>query len=510
MKLKKFGVLSLIAVAAGMSLASCSGSEEDKVYNAGFIKEKTEITFWNIIGTNNQPLIENYIEEFKKLEPNVTVTNVKESTNYNGLATKASDGFATSTYPDIIQAYPDAVSDFLYYGKVVNLDSYMNSTVTKSGTELAGDYADSAYDKDETYQIGWTSEEKEDIIESYLTEGQQYALEGTYSLPFSKSTEAMFYNRALIGTTIPGVNDGKALDEAYFNNLTWEELFDNFCPNFIKYNDGLADDAKLLKSDKDYHAVFAYDSDDNLYITLCEQYGIDYTSLDKTTGEGSVSFANNTKAKELLEKLRGWYKSGYIITKGSAGDNYTNEYFTANNTLFSVGSTGGVKYQFSDTNPMDVGVACIPQPAGAGTTTGLKKAVINQGPSVCVLDHQDENRRLASWLFIKFISNYDNALDWAINSGYSGIRKSVLASDEYKDSCDVSKITEAKSLDMVMARCANYVPTVNDYLYTSPSFKGSSECRDQAGGLITSALTKTDDIDSLLNAAQTAANVEIG
>jgi hypothetical protein len=39
--------------------------------------------------------------------------------------------------------------------------------------------------------------------------------------------------------------------------------------------------------------------------------------------------------------------NGYIISKGSAGGNYTNTYFTKQNTLFSVGSTGGVKHQFS-------------------------------------------------------------------------------------------------------------------------------------------------------------------
>ena len=498
MKFKKIAAFSLLALMAGMSLASCQSSE-DITYNSGFIKEKTTIDLWTIVGANNQTQLNNYIEKFKKLEPNVKINNVKQSTNYNGLASMASDGFATNNYPDLIQAYPDAVSDFMYYKKVVKLDPYMDNHQEYSGKELAGDYKDSKYEDDKTYTIGWSKEEKDDIVSEYLAEGQKYVIDGTYSVPFSKSTEAMFYNRDLLGKSIPGINGGNGLTEDYFNNLTWEELFDNFCPKFIEWNDAQPEGAKLLKSDQAYHAVFAYDSDDNLFITLGEQYGIPYTGIDKTTGKGQALF-NNAEYKALLKKWNEYAKKGYIISKGSAGDNYTNEYFTARNTLFSVGSTGGVKYQFDDENPMDVGIARIPQPAGAVNKTSEKEklAIINQGPSLCVLDHGDENRKLASWLFYKFMTNEENALDWAINSGYCGIRTSVLNSEEYKDSCDESQY-ETKTLDKLMARNGRYIPTVADILYTSPTFKGSSECRNQAGGIMTYVLSTKDMTDAALN-----------
>ncbi len=517
MKLKKVVALSL-CVLAGMSLASCGGDggNTSGAYNAGFIKEKTKITLWTIVGTDNQTYLNKYIESFKKLEPNVEIDNVKQSTNYTGLATMCESGFAANNYPDLVQAYPDSVSDFISYGKAVNLETYMDSTVTKSGKELKGDYADSKYDESKTYQIGWTAEEKSDIVSSYLQEGQGYVVDGTYSLPFSKSTEAMFYNAGLIGVTIPGVNDGKALSKEYFDNLTWEELFDNFCPNFITYNNSLPDDQKILKSDQEYSAVFAYDSDDNLFITLAEQYGYDYTSIDTTKGVGKCLF-NNDNMKALLKKWHEYAEKGYIISKGSAGDNYTNTYFTKRNTLFSVGSTGGVKYQFDSTDPMDVQVARIPQPAGGtkNAAKGEKKICqINQGPSLCVLDHGDENRRLASWLFYKHLSNYENSLDWAINSGYSGIRNSVLDSADFAEAFNETKY-KTKTLDRLMARNSKLASSVKDMLYTSPSFKGSSECRTQAGGLMTYALTKDSDMsDSALNtkfsSAEATATLAIG
>lgn len=516
MKLKKVVALSL-SMLAGMSLASCGGNGNDTAaYNAGFIKEKTKITLWTIVGLQNQTYLNNYIESFKKLEPNVEIENVKQSTNYNGLATMVESGFSANNYPDLVQAYPDAVSDFLSYGKAVKLDEYMDNTTTKSGAELAGDYADSKYDKSKTYQIGWTKEEKDDIVPAYLAEGQGYVVEGTYSLPFSKSTEAMFYNAGLIGLTIPGVNNGEALTKEYFDNLTWEELFENFCPNFTTYNNALAEDQKILKNDQDYSAIFAYDSDDNLFITLAQQYGYDYTSIDKTKGVGKCEF-NNDNMKALMKKWNEYAKKGYIISKGSAGNNYTNTYFTKRNTLFSVGSTGGVTYQFDASDPMDVQVARIPQPKGGSKTAaaGEKKICqINQGPSLAVLDHDDENRRLASWLFYKHITNYENSIDWAINSGYSGIRLSALDSEDFAEAFDESKYN-AKTLEKLMARNSKLASTVKDMLYTSPSFKGSAECRTQAGGLMTYALTKDSDMsDSALNAkfssAEATATLAIG
>lgn len=514
MKLKK--VVSLcLCMLAGMSLASCGGGSEggntgDGV-NAGFIKEKTKITLWTTIGTTTQTYLNNYIESFKKLEPNVEIDNVKQSTNVSGLATMVESGFAANNYPDLVQAYPDAVSNFISYDKAVQLDEYMDSTVTKSGEELAGDYGNSAYDKTKTYQIGWTAEEKADIVPEYLAEGQRYVVPGTYSLPFSKSTEAMYYNAQLIGLTIPGVNGGNALTKDYFDNLTWEELFDNFCPNFTKWNDAQPDDQKILKHDQSYSAVLGYDSDDNLFITLAEQYGYPYTSIDTTKGVGVCEF-NNDGMKSLMKKFNEYAKKGYIISKGSTGgSSYINTFFTKRNTLFSIGSTGGVTYQFDASDAMDVQVARIPQPEGGkkDAAKGEKKICqINQGPSLCILDHDDENRKLASWLFYKHLTNYDNSIDWSINSGYSGIRLSALNSDEFAEFFDENQYS-LKTLERLMARNSKLATTVKDMLYTSPAFKGSSECRTQAGGLMTYALTKDSDMsDAALKAKFDSAQAE--
>lgn len=457
-------------------LASCGSGKDNPTPDpgpvtptTGIITEKTEVNLWSIIGNNNQPYLNKIIEDFKEVEPNVTVTSTIIQGSYSDLKDAVIKGFTANNYPDMVQCYPDHVAEYLNYGKAVDLTDYMNNS---------------------TY--GWTSSDFDDIIPEYLDEGREYATEGTYSLPFCKSTEQMFYNEdVLIGLDLSSVdstiNNGNPLNATYLNSLTWDELFDKLCPAIVAYDEKLPADQKLIKTDGAAHAVFAYDSDDNLFITLAKQYGYDYTAVDTSTGKASVLF-NNDGMKSLLRKFNDAAKKGYIISKGSYGD-YTNTLFTKQYTLFSVGSTGGIKYQFDEKNPMNVGVAKIPQ------ANASDPWVINQGPSLSVLDHGDENRKLASWLFYKFLTNTENSLYWSLNTGYSCIRNSNLESDEYKEAADWDG-KDQKTLDRVMAKSQAGMSDVGK-MFVSPAFKGSSKCRDQAGGLMTKALTTTNNIEEI-------------
>ncbi len=478
------------------SVPSVDSSEKDSY----FIKEKTEITFMS--NSSYGDLIDSFIASFQELEPNVTITNTKESASYDGVKDKVVENIAIKNYPDLVVLYPDAIGTLMDYGIVNQLDDYIGSD----------DY-------------GWTEDDLDDYIPTYLTEGKEYTVEGTYSLPFAKSTEAMFYNKGvLIGLDLSGVdatiNGGKALTEDYINSLTWDELFDKLCPAIMKYNDNLDADHKILKDNGTYtKAIFGYDSDDNFFITLAEQYGYGYTAVDPVTGEGKLLFnvddvdsdgdgKNDTNGmKQLMKKFKTAYDKGYLFTKGSSnGGNYTNYSFTADSALFTIGSTGGLKYQVASDGHLDTAVARIPQ-AAAGTNH--KMAIINQGPSICILDHGDENRTLASWLFYKHMTNSVNSLRWSAETGYSPIRYSSLESADYLDIMDENGKT-AGTLDMVKARVASYVARkdVSDYLYTSPVFKGSDEAREQVGSIVTTIFkAETAKVtDEFINA--TFANAE--
>ena len=449
---------------------------EDKPSEDKPTEENVKIEFWSTIGQNNQPWINDAIAAFKEVEPNIEVVPVFKGGSYDQLKDSVAQGFSANNYPDIVQCYPDHVAEYIGYNKAVDLDPFISNP-----------------------EYGLTAEDKADYLPAFLEEGQKYALPGTYSMPFCKSTEAMFYNQdVLLGLDLtkvdPTINGGAALTEEYINSLTWEELFGKLCPAILEYNktNKIINDHEL-----DYQAVLGYDSDDNLFITLAEQYGYKYTSIDQTTGKGSVDF-DNPEMKALMKKFLKARENHYMVTKGYAGGKYVNELFTKQNILFSVGSTGGIKYQFSNSNPMNVGVAPIPHHEGAPAK------VISQGPSLCVLDHGSEARQIAAWKFYKFLTNEENALSWALESGYSPVRSSAYESDEFLDLSN-AETKDAKSYERMYALSKAYESKVQGDYYTSPAFNGSSACRKQAGGIVTSVLSiDTKDKDDAAIEAEIA------
>lgn len=479
--MKKGRKLALFASSAMMllSLVGCGGGSD---------KGKTTITVWTTFNDTYQAVITKAINRFESKYPQFKVNNVKQNGGYNDLKSMVVKGVSSGDYPDIVVAYPDSVADFIQTGKALNIQSYMESTKTIA-TMVDG--------KEVNTQIGWTSEDFEDIPTAYIDEGQNYAVPGTYSLPICKSTEAMFYNRSiLINLNLSSyddeINDGNPLDDEYLQNLTWDEMFNKLAPALFAYNDDAA--VKILTPSADYEKTWAlvgYDSDDNLFITLAQQYGLGYTSVNKQTGVGSIDFAEKNADKSfkgvsdgymnLMKKFSKAYNHKYFTTKGVLGKN-VNYVSTTGGMLFSIGSTGGVSYQFSANNPYDVGVAPIPQ------ATNDSSYVINQGPSIAFMkrgkDAADiDQHALASWLFYKEWMAKDIHEDWVITTGYAPVRNSVAQSAGYLALCDVDKQQPA-TLEILKARCYKYIAQNVNNLFSSPVFYGSSKARTAVGGIM--------------------------
>lgn len=466
--MKKSKLLAVLPVAvSALVLASCG--PERQLSDKGFIREFTKIELRTTAGAESIKVLQNMAEKFMKdVEPNVTVEVKKYSGSYTALANDIETGFSAGTHPDMAMVYPDAVASFIDNGFAYNLESYMNNE-----------------------EYGWSEDDFDDLVPSFLEEGRQYKVNGTYSLPMSKSTEVMYYHDSIIGLTIPNVVDTGEIriNETYLENLTWEEFFGTLCPSIVAYTETSAG-ANLISKDgtagnKEW-AVLGYDSDDNLFITLSQQYGIPYTSVDKETGEGEFLF-NNAQAKEKMYEWNEYAKKDYVLSAGSTGFR-ANDYFKANQVLFSIGSTAGSKYQYNAGD--EISVCRIPQ------AENKDKKVILQGPSMAFLSHkdnegrQDNNRKLASWLFYKYMAEPENTLNWSLSADYMPIRQSGYQSDEYKEFYDESQYSEGE-YGMLTSRIANYVGSLTNDYFTTPAFKGTTQSREGVGAIMTKALTKT-------------------
>ena len=474
---KKYIYFLLIPLLIG----SCTSKKQDsngdnKVDDSkAIIKEDVTINFLSMTDSNYLAKLDSLAKDFMKSEPHVKVNvyNPLGTGNYNTLEQYVVAGFFKEDYPDIVQCYPDNVVKYISRGYAVGLDKYLDN---------------------QTYGI--RNESGSDYIETFMAEGSAYDKEGTtYSLPFCKSTELMYYNEnALLGLDLSSIdssiNNGQPLTETYLNDLTWEEFFEKLCPALVGLNNSLSDDKKLFK-DTESSCILAVDSDENYFITLAHQYGYGYTSVDEN-GKGSIDF-DNPEMKALMKKLKAAKDNKYLQTKGTYED-YVSSLFTNQEALFTISSTAGLSYNVPGKNDeqFSVGVARIPYASGKAYSS------INQGPSVCILDHNDENRSLASYLFWKHITNETNSTEWALFTGYMAIRKSTYTSEKYLAALTPSD--DASAYEIAEAKNYKKIADVKDYTFNTALFKGSSNARTNVGKLLKECLINEDldtNIDTL-------------
>lgn len=469
--MKKLITKLLFTTVALVAMTGCGGG--------GGGDEEVTIEFKHRNGQASTEIIDSIIQDFQKENPKIHVVNTKFNGNYDQLRDQIVSDLKTEEFPDIAECYPDHVERYFAFGKVAKLNDLINDP--NCGLE-----------------------NQEDIVSAFLEEGQRYSMKGLYSLPLSKSEDAMFYNTKILGKVIPGVYEGKPIDKSYIDNLTWDEIFDNLGPGVKLYNQQHPGN-ELYDETVEHSCVFGWDSDQNLFVTLAEQYQYGYTAVDQTTGKGSLLW-NNENMRGLMSKLRTAKDAGYFQTSGSHGD-YVNTLFTKQGCLFSVGSTGGYSYQ-CDGADFEVGVARIPQaPAG---TPNRKIATINQGPSVCFLKHanQTDARLKAAMKFYNYFINTVNNATWSTSTGYMPVRGSVATTNKFINYVDETRF-QPISKDHCAAITMKHALTTlqGGELFSNVTFTGSSECRSICGSLVTSILTAekaptADEIKSMFDKAE--------
>lgn len=440
-------LLMLVSVAALSSCGNKKAIPNFDIPEGGYDGSEVTITFYHTMGSNLSDVLNLYIEEFNKLYPNIHIQH-EQVGSYDDVRDQIGTELSTHSEPNIAYCYPDHVAMYNLTGAVATLDNLIDS-------KLSVTRADGS-----TEILGLTEEQKSDFIEAYYNEGRQFGDGLMYTMPFSKSTEVLYYNKTFF--------------EA--NNLTlpktWDELKD-LC-------------AKIKQIDPD-SIPLGYDSEGNWFITMCEQYGSPYTSA-----KGDNYLFNNEKNREFVKEFRDWYQNGYITTQTLLGS-YTSSLFTSTNgtrSYMSIGSSAGATHQrpAADTEgnyPFEVGIVTIPQ------VNADKPKVISQGPSVCIFKKDNPQEVLASWLFIKYLTtNVSFQAEFSMASGYVPVLKSVAENPEYAKfiaNADGGKYISALSAKVCLEQESAY--------YTSPAFNGSSKARSQVGTLLTKCLTIDKDAD---------------
>ena len=236
----------------------------------GYDGSEVTIKFAHTMGANLKAVLDYHIGEFNKLYPNIHI----EHDSYGGwgdIAGQINTEIAADNQPNIAYCYPDHVAGYNVAKAVVQLDDLIESQIEitrEDGT---------------TEILGLTQEQIDDFIDGFYTEGAQYGDGLMYTMPMSKSTEVLYYNKTFFeanGLTVP---------------TTWDEL-EAVC-------------AKIKEIDP-MSIPLGYDSESNWFINMTEQYDSDYTSAT----EPHFLCANDANYA-FIKEFREWYEKGNLTTQ---------------------------------------------------------------------------------------------------------------------------------------------------------------------------------------------------
>ena len=429
---------------------------------------KINITFYHTMGATLREVLDEYIPEFEAMFPNINVIH-QQVGSYDDVRDTISTELTVGAQPNIAYCYPDHVALYNVAQAVVVLDEYIDfegSYTFKDGVTISG--------------IGLTQEQKDDFIQGYYEEGRAFGDGKMYTLPMSKSTEVLYYNKtAFEGWAAQYAATG---DEKYNIKVptTWDEM-EEACAKI-----------KALYPDS---TPLGYDSEANWFITMCEQLGTKYTSA---TGENFLF--DNAENKAFVKRFKGWFDNGYVTTEEINGG-YTSELFKETKSFMSIGSSAGASHQRPAKGedgkyPFDVGITSIPQFDAA-----KNGKVISQGPSLCILENTDRDEVMASWLFMKFLTTtVAFQADFGLASGYVPVIKSVANDQTYAEF-----IAKADGGSYITALSAKVCLEQEAFYYTSPAFNGSSAARDEVGALLQKCFaieyTSEADLNAKIDAA---------
>lgn len=460
--MKKFSKLNLLLFTSLMvmtGLSSCGKSSvipDFEMPEGGFDTTKdVTITFYHTMNKTLSDVLDVFLNEntglFTKAYPNIHVEH-QQIGGYDDVKDQITTALSASGNDcDVAYCYPDHLAMYNKNKAIVSLDTLIYDQTTN---------------EDGTLAYGMSAAEIADFIPSFWEEGKSFGDNTMYMLPWSKSSEVMYYNKTFFESHELSVPDHWFSTGS--DDITSMEYV---C-------------AKIKEIDPN-STPLGYDSDSNWFITMCEQYNSGYTSYD----ENNHYIFDNATNREFVSKFKEWYGKGWVTTKSLNGQ-YTSSLFTAapsetRRAYMSIGSSAGANNQVPEkvngVSQFEVAITSIPQ------VDINNPKVISQGPSVCIFRNKDPQKVLASWLFVKFFTtNVLFQAQFSMASGYTPVINSVNDNATYQSFLNSSEVAAASTKQCLAQKDAYFI---------SPAFAGSSDARVEVGNLLAAALSGSKSID---------------
>jgi ABC-type glycerol-3-phosphate transport system substrate-binding protein len=369
---------AVIPVLAACGAPSQGGSATNTSVKFG---DPVSITFWHTqTGTNADALTE-MVNKFNSSNGKNITLKAEYQGNYTQVFQKIQAAIQAGSPPDVAVAYESMVAEYMKANAVIDLADYA----------LKGPQA-------------YTKESLDDIFPAYIDANKYDAFDGKLlSFPFTKSLAVQVLNEDLL----------KSAGVTKFAGQTFDD-----------YKKMVAAATKKDSSGKT--SVYGYcASTDTSYIdAFTFANGGELLNKEKT----KVRFTDGPMV-EVFDTWGQMFKDGqaYTVTDNS----YQNDFGAQKVAAYDQSSTGRpfqrplIVDEATKKEKFKWGIYMIPQKDVS------KPQTVMFGGNVTVF-RTNPLKQAASWEWVKFFTDKDQTVQWAIKSSYMPLRKSAAESPEMK------------------------------------------------------------------------------
>ncbi|MDO8060101.1 ABC transporter substrate-binding protein [Candidatus Phytoplasma citri] len=377
-------------------------NNESQVSYFKTLKKPVEIIFWHNLYPKELEIIKLSIKEFEQHNPNIKIKEVNK-VNWEQICKSVANSLPVNKQPNIAFSYDDHIEFYSKSFKVVPLDIFI---------DYDDDFRNTSKHKNKySFFKGYAKKLKL----SNVYDGQPHH----YSLPFVKSTEVMFYDSDLFK---------QYRDD--LNKFFYEKHKADFKDDFSEIIDSQGKfDFKVLKVNKDY-LIWPYletfcaklielkkdqtfipitsESLANLIIISNEQKGISYPKDENAV----KSFLLDENVKNNMQYFKeNFYNKGFLTSSKLIGIS-SKEMFMQRKTGMFITSTR--RSDLLHNQVLDFNIEMTPFPCMS--YNDQYKNII-QGPNVNLFYSEDDDKMLASWLFLKYLISKDVYIDMLLGKG---------------------------------------------------------------------------------------------
>ena len=434
MRLKAAILATVMLVTAACSAAAPTPQQSTEADIT--LSGPVSITLWHALSGPQQVALDAMVKKFNDTNgKGITVTALNQG-GYTQLYQKTLGAIQAGALPELAHAYESFVADYMKADVVVDLGPYKDSKIN-----------------------GLTKESQDDIYKGYYDTNTfpQYG-NRLLSWPFTKSLAVMYVNNDIlteIGKPVP---------------KTWDEF------------EATAKAAtKKDASGKVTRYGFAFNTDASYFNAQVYSRGGTLMAADNKTvaWNGKEGLATLQMYDRMNKDGTGYLPKGF---------DYQND-FAAGKLAFFLSSTSTVPFikDLADKAPFKWSISNLPQ------TDPAKQKTVQFGANVAVFKSTPE-KQLASWLFIKWMSDTDQSAQFASTSYYMPVRATAANSQTLKDYW--AKVPQGKQgFDLIQ------------YSSPEPNVRGQQDIRDPVIlNMMTEVLTGKSTPDVAIQSAATKAN----